>query len=84
MLGNVGPLYPSWARRPNKLNTIQPNKPKVYLKFKSLKNKIKFNSSKCKWLHYRSTVAQMAERVPQDQKVKSSNPALDPMRHVSK
>ena len=31
-----------------------------------------------------STVAQMAERAPQDRKVPSSNPALDPMRHASK
>ena len=31
-----------------------------------------------------STVAQLAERAPQDQKVLSLNPALDPMRRVSK
>ena len=33
---------------------------------------------------HQSTVAQMAEWTPQDQKVPISNPALDPMRRVSK
>ena len=33
---------------------------------------------------HRSTVAQMAEQAPRDRKVPSSNPALDPMRRVSK
>ena len=44
--------------------------------------KIKIQSYK--YVRYRSTEAQMAERVPRDQKVPSSNPALDPMRRVSK
>ena len=44
--------------------------------------KIKIQSSK--YVRYRSTEAQMAERVPRDQKVPSSNPALDPLRRVSK
>ena len=39
----------------------------------------------CKWKSKnRSTVAQMAERAPRDRKVPSLNPALDPMRRVSK
>ena len=33
---------------------------------------------------HRSMVAQMAERAPQDRKVPSLNPSLDPMRRVSK
>ena len=33
---------------------------------------------------HRSMVAQMAERAPRDRKVPNSNPALDPMRCVSK
>ena len=44
------------------------------LLLQSIKNTIKKNQS---------MVAQMAERAPQDWKVSSLNPALDPMRRVS-
>ena len=43
------------------------------------RNLIMFN-----FASYRSTVAQMAKWAPQDQKVPSLIPALDPMRRVSK
>ena len=51
------------------------------LLWQNLSSKISLEIS-CK--KNQSTVAQMAERAPCDRKVPSSNPALDPMRHVSK